>query len=356
LGRRAEANTAYRQSIQLGEQVLATEPANPDYQTTLANTLLNTIVTLSAREDLREIEAMYRRAMDLITSALKTCPGCAGYQSEFALCLEGQADLYRTQGRAEEAEETALAGVELRKRLQKAKSLNRIEDRYLGRALTNLGRIIEERGRLAEADEIYDQASDILGKLTEEFPEESWCRRDLILTLRRQNFVQARLGYTLRLIESHRHLVKLDPKNAESNNSLAWIHATSRDLSLRDSNAAVRFAKAAVEAAPNALAYWNTLGVAEYRNGNMDAAIDALNRSLTIRGGGDSYDWYFLAMAHCKLGNSDLAADWYSKAAQWHRTRDPENAELQLFQAEAQSTLGGLTNSFLSANATTNGR
>src|SRR5262249_22623133 len=156
-------------------------------------------------------------------------------------------------------------------------------------------------------------------RVTIEFPEEVWCRWDLNTTLKRQALVQAKLGYTSKMIDGLRYLVRLDPKNAEASNALAWIHATSRNASQRDAIAALRFAKASVEADTNSKLNWNTLGVAEYRNGNMDAAIDALNRSMSVREGGDSYDWYFLAMSHCKLGNSDLAADWYSKAAQWHQ-------------------------------------
>ena len=56
--------------------------------------------------------------------------------------------------------------------------------------------------------------------------------------------------------------------------------------------------------------YWNTLGVAYYRNGDFPAAIKALRKSGS-RGWDDGLDSFFLAMAHWQSGHPNQARWWY---------------------------------------------
>ena len=77
-----------------------------------------------------------------------------------------------------------------------------------------------------------------------------------------------------------------------------------------------------------------------YRAGDNDAALGALGRSMKIRGGGDSFDWYFLAMIHAKGGRKDEARDWYDRAARWAAGPRLLDGELYLFQVEAADALG----------------
>ena len=61
---------------------------------------------------------------------------------------------------------------------------------------------------------------------------------------------------------------------------------------------------------------------------------------MELRKGGDSLDWFFLAMADWKLGNKDAARVWYDKALEWMEKNDPANEELIRFRAEAAELLG----------------
>src|SRR5262249_22089469 len=105
--------------------------------------------------------------------------------------------------------------------------------------------------------------------------------------------------------------------DAQAHNDLAWLLATCPDEKRRDPNRAVDLAKKAVELAPKEGAYWNTLGVAHYRAGDWKAAIAALDKSRELRTGGDVFDFFFLAMAHHKLGNQDEARKYYDRAVEW---------------------------------------
>ena len=59
---------------------------------------------------------------------------------------------------------------------------------------------------------------------------------------------------------------------------------------------------------------WNTLGVALYRGRDWKGAIEALGKSMELGRGGNCFDWFFLAMAHWRLGQRDEARTWYDKA------------------------------------------
>src|SRR5262249_40893931 len=108
-------------------------------------------------------------------------------------------------------------------------------------------------------------------------------------------------------VAAYKKAIELNPKFAQAHNNLASLLATCSDAELRDPALAVALAKKAVELAPRHWVYLNTLGVASYRAGDWKAAIAALEQSMALRKGGDSNDWFFLAMAHGQLGDKDKA-------------------------------------------------
>jgi len=108
---------------------------------------------------------------------------------------------------------------------------------------------------------------------------------------------------------------------------------------LRDPKQAVALAKRAVELAPENPTYHNTLGAAHFRAGDWKAAIVALEESMELRSGGDSTDWFFLAMAHWQLGEKDKAREWYDRAVQWMDKNRPTDEELRRFRAETEELM-----------------
>ena len=88
------------------------------------------------------------------------------------------------------------------------------------------------------------------------------------------------------------------------------------------------------------------MGAAQYGAGDWQAAVESLTKSIELRSGGDAFDWYFLAMAHCRLGNMEEASKWHQQAVVW----EEKNAqsllgnrqladELRRFRAEAEELL-----------------
>jgi tetratricopeptide (TPR) repeat protein len=136
--------------------------------------------------------------------------------------------------------------------------------------------------------------------------------------------------------------IRRTPKDLAFHNFVAWNLATSPIAEVRDPAQAVQLARAAVDGTPKEGRYWNTLGVAHYRAGNLKAAVEALTQSMKLRGGGDGYDWLFLAMAHHRRGELREARQWFARAAAWMKENPDrhKNEELRRFQDEAKALLG----------------
>jgi tetratricopeptide (TPR) repeat protein len=127
---------------------------------------------------------------------------------------------------------------------------------------------------------------------------------------------------------------------AEALNNLAWLLSTCPEIELREPKRAVECALRAVEFEGGNGNYWNTLGVAYYRTGDMTRAGEALQKSIAGRDQGDSFDWFFLALIDHKRGRESEARTWYDQAVAWARERRPHNRELYRFQLEAAEALG----------------
>ena len=127
---------------------------------------------------------------------------------------------------------------------------------------------------------------------------------------------------------------------AQAFNNLAWLEATCPDTSVRDPRDSVKYAKLATKIEPDSGNYWNTLGAAHFRSGELEEARNALARSMSLRSSGDSFDWFFLSMIDLKTGNAKDARDWYDKAVVWFHDSSPHDMELLLLQVEAAQALG----------------
>src|SRR5262249_21231244 len=106
-------------------------------------------------------------------------------------------------------------------------------------------------------------------------------------------------------INDYSKAIALDSMAPDPLNDLAQLFAHCNDPRVRNADKALGLAKKAVELAPEEANCWNTLGVASYRAGDWKAAISSLEKSMKLRKGGTSFDWFFLAMAHWQLGDKE---------------------------------------------------
>jgi len=137
--------------------------------------------------------------------------------------------------------------------------------------------------------------------------------------------------------------IELNPTNSEMQNDLAWQLASHADPKFRAPARAVELAKKAVKLAPQINNYWNTLGVAHYRNRDWQEAIAALEKSMTLCGQPESWDSFFAAMAHWQLDHKEAARRAYDQGTRWMNANPlPQHLtdELCGFRAEAAMLLG----------------
>jgi tetratricopeptide (TPR) repeat protein len=207
-------------------------------------------------------------------------------------------------------------------------------------------------GEAATAVQCHQKAIGVCERLVAEFPNQPNYRKELVrsrfglgIVLRLsgrlaeavQNFQQAQADYRPYAGTTD------EPENrsqfAAIHNELAWLRATCPEMNDRNPVQAVAAARKAVELAPEHGGFWNTLGVALYRAADWTGARAGLSKSMSLRRGGDAFDWFFLAMAHWQLGGKSEARKWYDQAVQWMEKNQSKDDELRRFRAEAEELL-----------------
>jgi Tfp pilus assembly protein PilF len=205
--------------------------------------------------------------------------------------------------------------------------------------LLALADLLKEPGRRGQIADILGRAINHYEKLQTYFPENTQYQSILVFNYLRLIRLLDDLGRSSEAAEPYGKALKLESEDAVVNNERAWFLATSPEPRWRDAARAVRLAKKAVDAKQESGNYWNTLGVAHYRNGDDKAAVANLEKAMSLKSGGDSLDWFFLAMAHCRLGDRDKAQTWFNRAVQWMEKHGPQDDELRRFRAEAEALL-----------------
>ena len=192
-------------------------------------------------------------------------------------------------------------------------------------AHNNLGIALKDQGKLDEAIACYRKAIELDPKYAEAYNN---------LGVALVGSGEAGRGH-----RPLRNAIELDPKNAGIQTNLAWLLATAEDVNLRNSKEAVELAQKAVELEPDIANHRDNLGVAQYRAGDWQGALDALEKAREMRGGKDPAHQFFLAMTYWQLGDRDAAVKNYDEAVTW--LDETKRSEDQYrFRNEATQLLG----------------
>jgi serine/threonine protein kinase/Tfp pilus assembly protein PilF len=381
LGRFAESELAYRHGLQILEQ-LALDPSArglgiPEHAALTCRSL-GRLLQAAIRD--QEAETVFRRA--IVLQGQQAGPGDAATGNAFLATLHLDLGLLLGRsGRRAEAQEQLGAAVGLAERAG-LDPRAAPEDREVSQALLASIRshVHESRGRIAEASDEARRACILARQLAERHPDQLEARSRQAHAYFRLAWLLGTTGVpgvrdTAEAVRLARKAVALEPQNAQyhhklgallivtddttgaerefravlamvpdspdAHNSLAWLLATRENPSRRDLREAVELATRAVAEARQVGLYWNTLGVAHYQSGDAPRAIAALEQSMALRGGGDSFDWFFLAMAHWRLGRVAEARQWLDKASAWMSAHRPNDLELRRFAALAMGLIEG---------------
>jgi WD40 repeat protein len=146
------------------------------------------------------------------------------------------------------------------------------------------------------------------------------------------------------------------PEDPHGTNNTVYTCVLSPDA-VTDFDVLVQLAEKANAKRPKDWYYLDTLGAVLYRAGRCEDAIRTYDEACALHAkGGNSCNWYVMAMAHHRLGHAEEARRLLSKAVEWHRQanhadiQDPlmatplswgDRLGLELFRREAETLILG---------------
>ena len=397
-GRREEAEKAYRRAIAAAERAADQFPDVPRYRLWLA-AYSGKLAALLAQSGKPDEAAVFRRSARELFEKLAAE---SLDDDEMCVILETAGPNLRDAGDLASAEQFQRKNLTLAAKLAEGSTEPFDRQRVAG-SHAQLGTVLQRRGRLRDAADQFRRGLAIYEQLAAEFPDETEYCYLQAKTLNFQGIALRTLpgeaaaarryhqqaialcdklvaecpdqpNYRVQLVRSHfgRGIVlRLTGRPAEAvqalqqaldayrpysgaagstanqsqfasvHNELAWLLATCPDATFRDASRAVASARKAVELEPNEGKFWNTLGVAYYRAGQWRESKAALAKSRQLLGGQfESFNTFFLAMAHWRLGERGESRQWYRQAVAWMAKNQPGDEELRRFRAEAEELLG----------------
>jgi serine/threonine protein kinase/tetratricopeptide (TPR) repeat protein len=259
--------------------------------------------------------------------------------------------LFLESGQPAAAEPYLKRAVELKKKVVEIGRIVSRRDIYLTNLVSDqasLARVWKDLGRVGEAEQAAREAVGLAEPIAKTnawwWPE---FHKNLATALQvlaglvndRGDRSEARRLW-LRAVDHGRRAMELKPDDSDLLDDLSWLLATCPEAEIRDPAQAIELAKTAVARKPESSRYRNTLGVAHFAEGNWAEAVASLEKSAELNKGGGGFDWYFLAMAHARLGHPEEARKYYDRAVEWTQKFKPKNDKLRRFRAEADEVLG----------------
>jgi serine/threonine protein kinase/tetratricopeptide (TPR) repeat protein len=313
------------EGLALCENLVKDYPKVLEYQLALAQALTNRGGVLFLQKQWQKGEDLLRRALSLEEKLTPQSPEVLATRCG---TLQSLVFVEAAKGRADEAEKICRAHLALRKRW-----FSQVKDDPAEQPDPLLAAFY---ARHSTKEARYD-----VGRPPEKLAQSYGMLIQLLQGMQRWQEIS----------DLYEEALKMLPNEASLNNEAAWFLATCPVAKFRDPARAVRLAEKALDRKePNQVVkagdIWNTLGVARYRAGQWEAAVQGLEQSRKLRDGGDAVDWLFLAMAHQKLGHTDQAGKCYAEAIRWLKNNrqvlaNPAQAEeFGRFRREAEEVLG----------------
>jgi WD40 repeat protein/serine/threonine protein kinase len=304
-----------------------------------------------ARANLKEAEKLRvgdqkTDALPLLERTLERLKTALGPDHEDAVCCTQKlGQLYQDLGRVPEA--VAL----FEESVAKQKAVSAPDAYRTLQYMTGLAEAYQQAGRFDRAERLVDEAIEVTRRVSAQEGAKAMFQSVRNLAMRYEGQGELAKAESLfgKVQEIGRRLIGETAQDLNTLNNFAWVLLISRQSRLRDPALALELARKAVAKSPSPYDAkspspyeWNTLGVALYRNGDWNAAIDALTKSEELKPDGQftSFNGFFLAMAQWQLGHKDEACAWYDKAVTWMEKNAPKDEELIRFRAEAAALLG----------------
>jgi tetratricopeptide (TPR) repeat protein len=334
-GRPQEYRQATQEAAAILEKLVAENPTHPGYRSDLAGAYFWLADLLPSQE----AEQFIDKALILQEQLASDFPGHTDYRYDLFRSLITQGYILLRAERTTEAEQSYRRAVQIGEKLVAESPTVHYYRSRLASGYRGLADLLGHTGKFSEAEALYERSISLYERLLVEVPDVADAREQVVHSYLGLARVLVSTGRQQEAEKAYGTILELNGKSAAAHNNLARLLATAADAKFRDGKRAVELAKQAVEIEPQQGMWWNTLGAAQYRAGDWKAAIEALSKSMELRKGGDSFDWFFLAMTHWQLGQKEEARKWYEKAIAWMDKNLADNEELRRFRAEAEDLM-----------------
>jgi serine/threonine protein kinase/Flp pilus assembly protein TadD len=380
--RRPEFLEGYAEAVRLLEELVREDPTNLDYRHDLGLIYgrLGYERLFHLERPFAEAEEPVRRALEIREQLVEEKPSVFLYRQELGMSLGNLGAILMATSRFQEAEEVVCRERQVRQKVVDDFPAEPDAWFFLADAYMDLAKLRDRMGKLQEAMEAHRQEVRLRKKVAAEFPSLGVAPLHLAWSTERLGDALVKAGAQDEAIAAYEEAIAtckqvirprgdqpkafvcwgrclahagarneavaawiqaaLGADNVDVTNRVAWFLATTSEPPTQNSEYAVQLAKKAVGLAPQNGPFWTTLGGAYYRAGQWQGAVAALKKAMQLRSGGDSADWFFLAMAQQQLGDAEEARHWYDQAVQWMDKNKPRDEELHRFCAEAAARLG----------------
>jgi len=334
-GHLQEAKKTHERAILLAKKSVTDHPLVPDSQFDLAQQEHELGVTLVRMGRSSEAEPLFQQSIDSLNKLVKLLPRKQIYKKELGLCWIDFGLIQEGPNKEKEAEGAfAKAACTFDELVRDFPSILEFQAE-LASSLYHQARLSDKKGDRQRACRLLKRAIDLQSSVAHKNPSKPEYSRFLCL----EYWFLAKLFVDEGKADLAESLLQEAKENCndlpELLNDLAWSIVHEPRALAGNFDLALQMARQAVDKNPNNGNFWNTLGVAQYRMKEWQAAITALEKARALHSGGDACDLLFLAMAHWQLGNQEQARQWQQKALDALPKTGPINQELMLFQQEA---------------------
>jgi serine/threonine protein kinase/Tfp pilus assembly protein PilF len=338
-GRPGEAEQAFARAQALLEKLAADFPGPPRFRESLAEAHNDRGALWDVAEP-RKAEQAYREALALWKKLADDMPQAADIRGGLARTYHNLGMALQRTGQPVEASAAYRAGLALLDKLPADASALPASRECRALLHNSRGALFQDAGLYRKAEEAYRQALALLGPLAADFPGKADYPRKLATTHLNLGAALQRGGRPREAENSYRLSLKADPASPAAHDALASLLTSCPDPQVRNPARAVPLAKKAVELAPQVGAYWHTLGMAHLTVGDWKASIEALEKSMSLRQGGDCTDWFPLAAAYGRQGDKRKALQYYRRGVRWMEENEPAPAWLHRARGNVEALLG----------------
>jgi serine/threonine protein kinase len=344
-GKDKEAMEAHRRAYELREGLVAEFPTNVRYRSGLGASCTDMGVMLRRQGRLPEALEELMRGLAIRQELVKELPTDPYLRRDLAMAHRWLGYHLQFEGKIEESESQLLKSVELYGELVAEAGANASRQlRFdLANAIDDLGemRVHSDRGPEGERDML--DAEKIFRALAAEFPDTFYYRRRLEDNIERLAKYYWFAGlweqgheYFQHMLRSREQFVADYPDNRDYRRRLLHILAMCPDPETRDPERAIELGPGCIAEAPGDKRPVVYLGIAHYRAGQWQRAVEVLTESVNLdpERVGEGYDKFFLAAAHWRLGNREQARRVFQEAQEWWDRIKTDDEVLHIYHDE----------------------